>query len=327
MDRRSFLKISSAGAVIASSAVQTAEARGNLPVSEEAVGMLYDATRCIGCRACVVECKTINNKDPEIVPGMDQWDQPQDLSADTLNIIKAYRDDEADEMSFVKRNCMHCVDASCVSVCPVKALSKDPVTGIVSYDADLCIGCRYCMTACPFHVPKYSYDEVFGEINKCNFCNADGINRIDKGELPGCAAVCPTGANIYGKRADLLEEAKRRLALKPGDRYVYKVGSIDSVYEQEGTVPDYVDHVYGEKELGGTQVLILAGVDHEKIGLPDYQERSYASISETVQHGIYKGFVAPTALFGSMLFLVHRAQKKAKEEHLEQKKHEEDHHE
>jgi len=313
MDRRSFLKMAGSGAVIAASGIPAA-ARGNLEVSDEAVGMLFDATRCIGCRACVASCKEIHGKPAELLDGEPMWDAAEDLSADTLNIIKAYKNEVEGHVSFIKRNCMHCVDPGCVSVCPTKALTKDPVTGIVEYDKDVCIGCRTCMASCPYNIPKYSYDETFGEINKCTFCNSKGIERISKGMLPGCSEVCPTGANIFGKRSDLLEEARRRLELNEGDRYVYKLNAIDSRYQQEGTVGKYQQHIYGEHEAGGTQVLMLAGVPFENLGMPNLPERSYASISETVQHSIYKSAIAPTALLGGMLWLARRNEKRIRDE-------------
>lgn len=312
MDRRSFLKFAGSGAVIATSATP-ALARGNKEPSAEAVGMLFDATRCIGCRACVSSCKDINNKDPESYNGETIWDAAQDLSADTLNVIKSFNGDAEDEQSFIKRNCMHCVDPGCVSVCPTSALTKDPVTGIVSYDKDVCIGCRTCMTGCPYNIPKYSYDEVFGEVNKCTFCNQPGVERISQGQLPGCAEVCPTGANIFGTRSELLAEAKRRLQLQAGDRYVYKLNDLNGPHQQEGTVGNYKQHIFGEFEAGGTQVLMLAGVPFEKLGMPDLPDRSYASISETVQHTIYKGALAPTALFAGLLWLARRSTKMEQE--------------
>lgn len=305
MDRRKFLKIASSGALI-STASPTVQARGNLPVSDQAVGMLFDATRCIGCRACVVSCKDINGMPPEHSNVDNPWDMAQELSADTLNIIKAHKDEATDEFSFIKRNCMHCVDAGCVSVCPVKAMKKDEKTGIVTHHADVCIGCRYCVAACPYNIPKYEYDDAFGQIQKCQLCNQQGVERIDQGKLPGCAEVCPTGANIYGTREELLAEAKRRLAAKAGSRYDYKLNDINSPLFQEGTVAEYQQHIYGEHEGGGTQVLLLAGTTFDKLGMPDLPVRSYASVSETVQHTIYGGFVAPAAVLGGLLYMARR---------------------
>lgn len=103
---------------------------------------------------------------------------------------------------------MHCVDPNCVSVCPVSALKKDPKTGIVHYDKDVCTGCRYCMVACPYNVPKYDYNNPFGALHKCELCNQKGVERLDKGGLPGCVEVCPAGAVIFGTREELMAEAK-----------------------------------------------------------------------------------------------------------------------
>ncbi|RRJ83658.1 hydrogenase 2 operon protein HybA [Aestuariirhabdus litorea] len=314
MKRRDFLKAAGTGALIATSA-GTASARDNLPVSEEAVGMLYDATLCIGCRACVVKCKEINEMPPELVEGAEQWDMAEELSADTLTIIQAYNGAtggnaarlEDGTFSFSKRQCMHCVDAGCVSVCPVKAMKKDPKTGIVSHDPDACIGCRYCVMACPYNVPKYEYDEAFGQIQKCQLCNQKGVERIDQGQITGCTEVCPTGANIFGTRKELLAEAKRRLQLKKGDTYRYQLSSIDSPHTYETQVKaDYQQHIFGEKEGGGTQVLVLAGTPITNLGLPELPERSYAANSETVQHTLYGGMIAPAGILAGLIYLARR---------------------
>ncbi len=153
-----------------------------------------------------------------------------------------------DGYAYIKKQCMHCVDPNCVSVCPVQALTKDPKTGIVHYDPDVCTGCRYCMVGCPFDVPKYDYDNPFGAIHKCELCNQKGLERIDQGKLPGCVEVCPTGAVIFGTREALMAEAKRRLLATPGSEYAYprQTFSANDPYLHE--VPNYQPYVYGEKE-------------------------------------------------------------------------------
>lgn len=320
MNRRDFLKVAGSGALIATTS-GTAEARGNLPVPDNAVGMLYDSTLCIGCKACVYKCKEVNDMPNVVRDGEVQWDQAEELSGDTLNIIKAYKhgtgetkNSDVDGFAFIKRNCMHCVDAGCVSVCPVSAMQKDPETGIVSHNPDACIGCRYCVAACPYNVPKYEYDEAFGQIQKCQLCNQKGVERISKGENPGCVEVCPTGANIFGTREELLAEAKRRLALKPGEDYTYPLERVGSTYGHVKAAPDYTQHIFGEHEGGGTQVMVIAGMQHTKLGLPDLPERSYASVSETVQHTIYGGMLAPAGLLAGLIYFARRSCKETDKE-------------
>ena len=312
MQRRDFLKVAGGGAV-AAGASGAAEARQNLKPPPDGVGMLYDATLCIGCKACMVKCKEVNGMPPETSSETPNWDAAKDISGKTLNVIKAYRhgtaevkDRETDGFSFVKRHCMHCVDAGCVSVCPVSAMRKHPVTGVVTHHADACIGCRYCVYACPYNVPKFDFEGPRGQIQKCQFCNQEGLSRLDDGLLPGCVEVCPTGASLFGTREELLAEAKRRLALEPGSEYDYARGTLDAGNPHRKEVPRYEPGIFGEKEGGGTQVIYLAGVPFEKLGLPDLPERSFASISETVQHTIYKGMLAPILAFGGLLWAVRR---------------------
>lgn len=312
INRRTFLKTAGGGALLAATGAATA--RPNKEPPNRAVGMLYDATLCIGCKACVPACKRANGMPAETDDLLPIWDTPKDLSPKTLNVIKLYRHGEAKHkdqavngFSFVKRNCLHCVDASCVSVCPVSAMRKDPETGVVTHHPESCIGCRYCVYACPFGVPKFELDKAFGgEVKKCQLCN----HRLAKGELPACVEVCPTGANLFGTRTELLAEAKRRLALKPGSDYEYPMLQPQSSYRHTKEVPHYQPTVYGEKELGGTQVFYLAGVPFEKLGLPTLPERSYASISEGVQHTIYKHMALPALLFSGLLYVVRRNTKR-----------------
>ncbi len=314
--RRDFLK----AAVTGSAAVALpapAEARQNLEIPPNAVGMLYDATLCIGCKACMVGCKEANDMPVENADESPIWDVTADTSGKTLNIIKLYKngtaevkDQEVDGFSFVQRHCTHCVDPGCISVCPTTAMRKDPDTGVVTHHPEACIGCRYCVWACPYNVPKWDFEEAFGRINKCEFCN----HRLVEGKLPGCVEHCPTGASLFGTREQMLEEAYRRLAQEPGSTYQYARNTLDDPNRHEAIVPHYIDRVYGETQGGGTQVLVLAGVPFEKLDLPNIPERSFASISETIQHTVYKGMVAPLALLGGLMFVSHRRLGKEDEE-------------
>ena len=320
--RRRFLKLAAAGTA-AAACVDTAEARPNKELPPKALGLLYDGTLCIGCRACITACKEANEMPAEFTPlntpsGTTEalWDAPLDISGKTLNIIKAYRDgtgeikdQEQNGYAFTKLSCYHCVDPSCVSACPVSAMLKDPVTGIVSYDKGACIGCRYCVAACPFGIPRFTYDLTFPYISKCELCR----QRIPEGKYAACAEVCPTGATIYGPVAELKKEVTRRKSLKPGTETAFPRGKIgsDDVHVQK--VAKYVDHVYGEKEIGGTQVLHLSAVPFEKLGKPKLGDVSPASISETLTHTVYQGMIAPLLFLGGLIFAAKRSMKDEKE--------------
>ena len=313
MKRRNFFQASlgAAGAALTSTTVQ---ARPNLKPAPQAVGMLYDSTLCVGCKACVSKCKEVNGMPP--VPMGDQIhaDFAFDLSPKTLNVIKiftdgkaALKDSEKDGYAFEKRSCMHCVDPGCVSVCPVTSLTRDPLTGIVNYNPDVCIGCRTCMTGCPYNVPQYDYDNALGKIHKCEMCNQKGVERISKGGITGCAEACPTGATLFGSRTALLEEAKRRLALKPGQVYKYPMGDVRKPASyHEKVVPRYQNHVWGEKEAGGTNVMHLSAVSYDKLGMPPLGERSAASISEGVQSTVYAYMALPALALGGLSWIVRR---------------------
>ncbi len=239
--------------------------------------MLYDGTSCIGCQACVAACRKANNLDYEESRGL--YDAPSDLSARTKNVIKSYNDGKTS--SFVKVQCMHCIDPACVSACMLGAFKKREF-GIVTWKPDVCIGCRYCQVACPFNVPKFEWDKSLPKIVKCELCN----HLLAKGQIPACCSACPRGAIVFGNYKELLADAKERLARHP-ERYYPKV--------------------YGEKDGGGTQVLYLAPSDvpFQKLGLPELGEESVPSLPEMIQHGIYSGFLAPAALYtalGAMLW-------------------------
>jgi Fe-S-cluster-containing dehydrogenase component len=311
INRRAFLKVTTAGGALLAGAgsAQAREAKARL---KDAVGLLYDSTVCTGCKACVTACKQYNEMPPSFSSTDELWDNPLDNDSKTLNIIKLYKDGtgevkdrEKDGHAYVKRQCMHCVDAACASACPVSALKKDEKTGIVSYNKDACIGCRYCQIACPFNIPKFEWDKAFPQIRKCQLCS----HRLIKGEIPACAQFCPTGATIFGKVDDLLAEAGKRLTYKPGEYQQYPVERVNGNQQTERLVTPYISKIYGEKDGGGTQVLYLAGVPFEKLGLPELDAKPVAQQSETIQHTIYKGMIAPIAVLGGLVYLVHKNSK------------------
>jgi formate dehydrogenase iron-sulfur subunit len=190
------------------------------------IGLLFDSTLCIACGACSAACKEANGLPLPI---------EERTTANTWTVVEQMGG------ANVRRLCFHCLEPTCVSVCPVGALQKT-AAGPVVYDAQRCIGCRYCIMACPFGVPKYQWDRPIPIVGKCILC----ADRVAHGASTACAAACPTGATLFGERETLVREAKRRIAESPGT---------------------YVDHVYGLTEAGGTSVLMLSGVPFERLGL------------------------------------------------------------
>ncbi len=306
VDRRDFLKVLSAGAVTVS-VPDNVFARARKEVPPDAVGILYDATLCIGCKTCEQACQKYNKL----------TSQPSDSSQTdfdpytfALNKIQIYREGETgneskDKYSFFKKACMHCVDPNCVSACPASALTKDSENGIVFWNSDACIGCRYCQVACPFLIPKFEYNAAFPEIIKCEMCQHVQV----KGKIPGCCDFCPTGASVFGKFSDILQEAKNRLELPENSNYNYPVGDLTGKRSKDNPVKKYINYVYGEKEGGGTQYLILSSVPFENLGLPELPDYSHASKTEGVQHTLYKGMMAPIVLFAGLALTTYKTAK------------------
>ena len=311
--RRDFLKGVAGSGLVLASGTGTALAAQPKVLPPKALGILYDATLCIGCQVCVGACKQANNMPMEHAPGTEPlWNNPRDLSAKTLNVIKKYSHgkgkvkDSVYGYSFIKRHCMHCVDPACVSACPVSALTKNFDNGIVSYSKDACIGCRYCQIACPFNIPKFEWDSPFPLIVKCQLCS----HLIAKGGYSACCASCPTGASLFGPVRALRAEAKRRLEMEPGKHYDFPVGAIDSGETQSHKAKQYIPHVYGENEVGGTQYLFLAGVPFDKLGLPVLPEESFVAVADGIQYAIYKGAVYPLVLLGGLIYMVRKREEK-----------------
>ena len=204
-------------------------------------GVLHDITLCIGCRKCEQACNTVNDLPQPEKPFDDLTvlDEKRRTQADTYTVVNQFG---PRERVFVKKQCNHCLEPACASACFVKAFKKTPA-GPVVYDADLCVGCRYCMVACSFEVPAYEYDKVLTpRVTKCTLC----APRLAEGKLPGCVEACPREALIFGERNTLLKIAKSRIQKHPDH---------------------YVDHVYGEHEMGGTSWLYLSGQPFESIGM------------------------------------------------------------
>ena len=258
--RRDFLKLgaATAGMVVGATAGPT-PVRAADPNRERCKAMLFDATRCIGCRACQTACRDGFGMSPTR-DGDELYDQPTGLSTTCPCIIQEYRSEDGEEWSFIKRQCMHCLDPGCASACLVNALERTP-DGAVVYDVDKCIGCRYCMIACPFDVPTFEYDKPVPSIRKCTFCFV-----TSEGNVPRCVARCPTAAMQFGDRAELLREAWSRIHEEP-DRYV--------------------DHIYGEHEAGGTAALYLAGVSFDKLGFPaNLSDRPIPDLTKTFLNSV-----------------------------------------
>lgn len=223
--------------------------------------MLIDTTLCIGCRGCQVACKSWHNLSGERTVFSETWSNPRYM--DSNNYTRVIFREEATpdgQLSwyFVPRRCMHCLEPACVSVCPVGALEKLD-NGPVVYDDERCIGCRYCMMACPFQVPKFEWSSAVPLVRKCDFC----ADRIAIGLAPACTTTCPTDALLFGERNTLLREAHRRIGSHP---------------------KRYYPEVYGEKIVGGTSKLYLTSVSFEELGL---NHRGFRTDLGNVPYGIY----------------------------------------
>jgi formate dehydrogenase iron-sulfur subunit len=194
--------------------------------------LLFDATLCAGCGACTAACRE-KNQLPET--------EGPDLSDRRFTVLKKAAN-RGSEVNY-RRLCMHCLDPTCASVCPVGAFRKT-AAGPVVYNSEICMGCRYCIQACPFGVPRFEWSSLTPRVRKCNFC----ADRLAAGKPNACAEACPFGATLAGEREALLKEARSRLAAEPGK---------------------YIQKIYGEYDVGGTSVLVLSPVAFSQLGLPD----------------------------------------------------------
>lgn len=249
LTRRTFFKVTgaagAAGVATVASATPARAASVAATPGADMRAMLIDTTRCIGCRACEAACSEANAMPAPARAGDAQvFATRRQTDVHALTVVNKYEATAKAPARFIKTQCMHCVEPACASACLARAIEKTP-TGPVVYHGNRCLGCRYCMVACPFEIPKFDYESAAPFIHKCTFCG----ERQAKGLDPACASVCPSGAITFGTRAALIEEARQR------------------IYAPDSK---YVRHVYGEHEAGGTSFMYISDRPLDQLGLPDH---------------------------------------------------------
>lgn len=245
MNRRKFLTLlGGASMVTAAAGVPAQAASGVFPGYKDSFGVLHDTTRCIGCRKCELGCNTVNNLPAPEKPFTDLsvLDTRRRTSINSWTVVNKFEIPGREAPVFAKIQCNHCAEPACASACFVKAFVKNP-DGSVTYKQDLCVGCRYCMIACPFNIPAYQYHEAWNPlVRKCTLCH----DRLQEGKLPGCVEACPKGALTFGKRSDLVRIAWERISASPDA---------------------YVPQVYGQHEVGGTAWIYISGVPFSELSM------------------------------------------------------------
>ena len=278
--RRQFFKVG--GSAAAACALTGTDASAwESKARPNACACLVDLTRCIGCRLCEEACNESNKLPPPDIPFHDSspLEAKRRPGPDAYTVVNRYFPSQEPEQgsfkpTFVKIQCMHCQDPACVSACMTGAMHKAD-NGAVVYDPGKCLGCRYCMVACPFEMPAYEYDDpLMARVMKCQFC----FERIcEEGGVPACARACPVEAIRFGSRDELLREAKARIDRRP---------------------ERYIPHVFGESEAGGTNWMYISGVPFEELGFPKVPQRPLPRLTESIQHGLFQYLWSPIVLFG-----------------------------
>jgi formate dehydrogenase iron-sulfur subunit len=259
-------------------------------------GFLIDTTKCIGCRGCQIACKQWNNLPAEKTKFFSHeggYQNPPHMSGSTFTVIKYFeiKDDKNNLKSwlFKKDQCQHCLEPACASACLVGALHKTP-EGPVVWNKSKCVGCRYCMVACPYNIPKFEWSKAIPEIKKCTLC----ADRIAEGMIPSCAQTCPTGAITYGERGTLLKMAKKRVKDDP---------------------KKYHQHVYGENEAGGTNILYVSNVPLEKAGYPkNLSTAAYGMKTAPAMHAIPGVVMGLSVVLGATAYVINKRMENEKKE-------------
>ena len=281
INRRDFLKsIGGVGSALLVGKGSAQASEGTKDFSDH-LGVLVDTTLCIGCRSCEEACNKINTDLPrrlsDYYKDKSVLDKRRRMDGTMYTVVNRYPlGEEVDDPTFAKFQCMHCLEPACMSACIVGAFSKEP-NGTVKYDPWKCIGCRYCIAACPFQVPGYEYDNAFTpQVRKCTFCFTQ---RTAEGKPPACVQSCPMQVMTFGKRSDLIKMAHKRI---------------------DGNPDRYHPHVYGEHEVGGTAWIYLSKVPFEEIDFPTLGTKAIPQHTEPIQHAIFKHFIPPFALYGAL---------------------------
>jgi Fe-S-cluster-containing dehydrogenase component len=296
--RRSFLK------QITGAAAGTVCSRSGEALAAEAVagsdplGVLVDTSLCVGCRRCEAACNEINEDLPRRSPASFEdetsFGRRRRMDDSAYTVVNRYPNpNDAERPVYAKFQCMHCLQPACVSACIVGALSRQS-NGAVTYDPQKCIGCRYCMVACPFQVPAYEYRNSFApKVRKCHFCFE---KRLAQGSVPACVEACPMQIMTFGRRIELIQLAEDKL----------------------GKYPDrYVPHLYGAHEVGGTAWMYMSSIPFRDIDLPEFGYHPVPGYTEPVQHILFKWMLPPLGLYailgGIMWFMESRRKQQSRD--------------
>ncbi|MCK7574963.1 MAG: formate dehydrogenase subunit beta [Chromatiales bacterium] len=233
------------------------------------VAKLIDISKCIGCKACQVACMQWNDLSGEIGRNLGDYQNPRDLNDTTWTLMRFYEvEPEPDRLEWLirKDGCMHCADPGCLASCPAPGAIVRYSNGIVDFHQEHCIGCGYCITGCPFDIPRLSKQDE--KAYKCTLCS----DRVAVGLAPACVKTCPTGAITFGGKAEMIRHAETRVA-DLRERGFVKAG----LYDPPG--------------VGGTHVMyVLQHADRPELyGLP-----KDPSISPLVE--LWKGAAKPLAI-------------------------------
>lgn len=281
MDRRNFLMTLgvAGGSVFVGKTLKAEEPTAD----KEFMGVLVDTTRCVGCRTCEVACAEAHGLPAPDLDDESVFERERQPTETQWTVVNYYKT-EAGQFS-AKKQCMHCNQPACAAACLVKAMLKTE-EGPVIWREDRCMGCRFCMLSCPFDVPKFEYNSAVPKIQKCSMC----WERLKEGQRPACVENCPAEALLFGKRKDLIEIARKRIYEAPDD---------------------YVHHIYGEHEAGGTGVLYLSAVPFEQLGFrTDLESTPYPELTKDFLYGV----PVVLLLWPSFLLALSNATKREKEE-------------